>query len=70
MEPILNDLQIQLRDSAKRLCKDFGGAVVYRQRHQHQGVTNAWQQIMKAGWTGLLVSDEHNGLGLGLYELA
>lgn len=70
MEPILNDLQTQLRDSAKRLCKDFGGAAVYRQRQQQQGVTNAWQQVMQAGWTGLLVSEEHNGLGLGLYELA
>ena len=70
MEPILNDLQTQLCDSAKRLCKDFGGASVYRQRQQQQGVTNAWQQVMQAGWTGLLVSEEHNGLGLGLYELA
>jgi len=70
MEPILNDFQTQLCDSAKRLCKDFGGPSVYRQRQQQQGVTNAWQQVMQAGWTGLLVSEEHNGLGLGLYELA
>jgi len=29
-----------------------------------------WQSIADQGWTGLVVSEEHGGLGLGLVELA
>src|SRR5918998_3177802 len=29
-----------------------------------------WQAIADQGWTGLLVAEEHGGLGLGLVEMA
>lgn len=71
MDELLTAEQSQLRESAARLCADFGGAKRARRlRDAGQEVdADAWKAIRKAGWLAMLVPEERGGLGLGAAEL-
>jgi 3-oxochol-4-en-24-oyl-CoA dehydrogenase len=71
MDEMLTEEQKQLRDSASRLCADFGGAKRARSlRDAGQEIDrDAWNAMRAAGWLASLVPEERGGLGLGLVEL-
>ena len=71
MDELFSDEQRQLRDSAARLCADFGGAKRARTlRDAGQDIdVEAWRAIGEAGWLGMLVPEARGGLGLGAVEL-
>ncbi len=71
MDEQLTPEQSQLRDSAAKLCRDFGGAKrarLLRDRGQEIDA-EAWNAIRAAGWLGVLAPEERGGLGLGAVEL-
>lgn len=71
MDEQLTAEQSQLRDSAAKLCGNFGGAKrarLLRDRGQEID-TEAWNAIRAAGWLGVFVPEERGGLGLGAVEL-
>jgi alkylation response protein AidB-like acyl-CoA dehydrogenase len=68
----LSKPQKLLKDSARaflaRECKtERVRALVETETAHDDGL---WQSISEQGWTGLLIPEEHGGLGLGLVELA
>jgi alkylation response protein AidB-like acyl-CoA dehydrogenase len=71
MDERLTDEQCQLRESAARLCADYGGAKRARAlRDAGQDIDrDAWRAIAEAGWLGVLVPEAQGGLGLGAVEL-
>lgn len=72
MEPILNEQQSILRDSAVRLCKDFGGPKRARQL-RNDGIemdAEAWAELIRAGWLATAVPEEAGGLGMGVFNLS
>jgi alkylation response protein AidB-like acyl-CoA dehydrogenase len=72
MEPVLNEQQALLRDSAVRLCKDLGGPKRARQLRDG-GVDadrEAWSAIVSAGWLATAVPEHAGGLGMGMFELS
>jgi alkylation response protein AidB-like acyl-CoA dehydrogenase len=71
MDEQLSPEQSQLRDSAARLCNDFGGAKRARglRDRGEELDREAWQAMRAAGWLGTLVPDERGGAGLGTTEL-
>ena len=72
MQPVLNEQQALLRDSAVRLCRELGGPK--RARYlRDSGVEfdrDAWEQVVKAGWLAAPVPEQAGGLGLGMFELS
>lgn len=72
MELLLNDQQILLRDAAAKLGAARGGPRRARTlRDANTEIdTAAWSDIVEAGWLSALVSEQHDGLGLGLFDLA
>jgi len=72
MELLLNDQQILLRDAAAKLGAARGGPRRARllRDSKREIDTEAWAEIVDAGWLSALVSEAHDGLGLGLYDLA
>lgn len=71
MDEQLTAEQSQLRESAARLCRDFGGAKrarLLRDRGQEIDA-EAWNAIRAAGWLGVLAPEARGGLGLGAVEL-
>lgn len=71
MDELLSPEQEQLRESAARLCADFGGAKRARAlRDSGEGFDRAaWKAIGDAGWLSALVPETRGGLGLGAIEL-
>ena len=72
MELLLNEQQTLLRDSASKLSAAKGGprrARVLRDTRANID-TDAWSEIVNAGWLSALVSEDHDGLGLGIFDLA
>jgi len=71
MDEQLSPEQGQLRDSAARLCRDFGGAKRARALRDRgeEFDAEAWQAMRAAGWLGTLVSEARGGAGLGTTEL-
>lgn len=63
-----SDLQQMLRDSARGVLDDAGGAAHFRVvRDSPDGFdSQAWAQMGELGWTGLLLPESHGGAGLGL----
>ena len=74
MDFSLNDEQQLLRDSARDfLTAEWPVAELRRMLDPDDRAVAAasfWSKISELGWPGLLVSEEHEGLGLGLYDLA
>ena len=72
MEPILNEQQAMLRESAVRLCRDLGGPKRARQL-RGEGMDSdraAWDEIAKAGWLSTAVPEASGGMGMGLFDLS
>ncbi len=72
MELLLNEQQTLLADTAVRLCRDAGGPKRARAVRDGKLETDAeaWQQAIRAGWPGILVSEQHGGSALGLFDAA
>src|SRR2546423_4134870 len=63
--------QDALRDAVRAtLEREAPGAYVRRMLDDDAGVTDElWATMANLGWTGLLVPEQHGGLGLGLVDL-
>ena len=72
MELLLSEEQRLLKDSAARLCGEFGGGKRLRDlRDGHIEIdAAAWSEAVRAGWPALLAPSAAGGLGLGCVELA
>ena len=71
MDEQLSPEQSQLRESAARLCRDYGGAKRargLRDRGEELDV-EAWRALRDAGWLATLVREALGGAGLGAIEL-
>src|SRR5215210_8127480 len=68
----LSKPQKLLKDSARaflaRECKPERVRALMETETAHDD--GLWQSIADQGWTGLVIPEEHGGLGLGLVELA
>ncbi len=66
----LNDEQQMLQDSVARLMADKGPVSHLRQLRDEQSDKGydepLWQAMVEAGLTGILVPEEHGGIGFGL----
>ena len=72
MELVLNEQQALLADTAARLATDIGGPARARglRDASHEIDPPAWRAIIDAGWLATVVAERHDGLGLGLFDLA
>lgn len=64
--------QQMLRETTQALCRDASGVAVVRQMENDPiGVPEPlWSRMREAGLTGILVPEEHEGLGLDLLSCA
>ncbi len=71
MDFTFSDDQEALRDAVRSLlAAEAPSAYVRAMADDELGVTPAqWQTISDAGWPGLLVPEDHDGLGLGLVDM-
>lgn len=74
MEFSLNEEQVLLRDSARDFLSEEWPVAEMR-RMLHAGERDAaadalWSKMGSLGWPALLVSEENDGLGLGMFDLA
>jgi alkylation response protein AidB-like acyl-CoA dehydrogenase len=72
MEPVLNEQQTLLRDSAVKLCREIGGPKRARELRNagREMDTEAWKHFTEAGWLGTAVPEASGGLGMGMFELS
>lgn len=72
MAMILTEEQTMLRDSARAFLADHAPVAQLRQlrgQRDGDGFSRAlWKQFAEMGFTGILVPEEHGGLGLGHVE--
>src|SRR5260370_11365226 len=61
-------LKESARDFLARECKPERVRALMAIETAHD--SNLWQAIADQGWTGLVLPEEHGGLGLGIVELA
>ena len=63
--------QDALRDAVRAfLTNEAPGSYVREMADDERGFTDElWQRIAEMGWTGLLVPEDHDGLGLGLVDM-
>jgi alkylation response protein AidB-like acyl-CoA dehydrogenase len=66
-----SDDQDALRDGARSfLAAEAAGAYVRAMAEHPRGFTDEfWDQVAALGWPGILVPEEHGGLGLGLVDM-
>lgn len=66
-----SDDQEALRDAVRSLlAAEAPGDYVRAMADDERGVTpEQWRTISDAGWPGLLVPEDHEGLGLGLVDM-
>ena len=62
--------QNMLRDMTRDLCRDYCGAdVVRKMENDPRGVpAELWQQMQQTGLLGILLPEEHGGLGLNMLD--
>ena len=63
-----DDIQRMLRDSAGEFLAVEHGTARFRERRSGDGTADLtmWAKMAEQGWTGILLSEESGGLGLGL----
>ena len=70
----LNEEQILLRDSARDFLSAEWPSTELRRMLDAGDAANAaedlWSKMSDLGWPGLLVSEDYDGLGLGMFDLA
>ncbi len=71
MDFTFSDDQDALRDGVRSfLAAEAAGAYVRAMAEDARGFTDGfWDQVTALGWPGLLVPEEHGGLGLGLVDM-
>ncbi|MEX2255909.1 MAG: acyl-CoA dehydrogenase family protein [Acidimicrobiia bacterium] len=71
MDFTFSDDQDALRAAAKAfLANEAPGAYIRAMADDERGITDeVWAKIVEVGWPGLLVPEEHGGLGLGLVDM-
>ena len=71
MDFTFSDEQDALRDAARSfLSNEAPGSYVRAMADDERGFTDdLWRKIADVGWPGLLVPEEHGGLGLGLVDM-
>ena len=71
MDFTFSDEQDALRDAARSfLSREAPGSYVRAMADDERGFTDdLWHKIAEVGWPGLLVPEEHGGLGLGLVDM-
>ena len=74
MDFSLNEEQVLLRDSAREfLGEEWPSAELRRMLDTADGAAAAaalWAKMSDLGWPGLLASEDYDGLGLGMFDLA
>ena len=70
----LNDEQVLLRDSARDFLRQEWPVAELRRMldaaDRAPAATALWSKMAGLGWPGLLVSEDNEGLGLGMFDLA
>lgn len=70
----LTDDQVLLRSSARRLMTVEWAAAELRAMldppQAASATTAIWSKMVSLGWAALLVDEEHEGLGMGMFDLA
>jgi alkylation response protein AidB-like acyl-CoA dehydrogenase len=71
MDFTFSDEQDALRDAVRSfLGNEAPSAYVRAMADDERGFTDElWRKIADVGWPGLLVPEEHGGLGLGLVDM-
>jgi alkylation response protein AidB-like acyl-CoA dehydrogenase len=64
----LTDEQTMLREAAAGTLARHDTIANAREARDGAELIDLWPVAREAGWTGLLVSEEHGGAGLGLYD--
>ena len=72
MDFTVSDDQDALRDAVRSfLTNEASGAYTRAMADDERGFTDEmWRKIADMGWPGLLIAEEHGGLGLGLVDMA
>ena len=72
MEFTFSDDQDALRETVRAfLAKESPGEYVRAMLEDEVGISeHVWTQLVELGWTGLLVPEDHGGVGMGLVDLA
>ena len=74
MDFSLTEEQVLLRDSAREFLTTEWPVAELRRMLEPDDAPNAdcalWSKIAGLGWPGLLIREEYEGLGLGIYDLA
>ena len=69
MNLALSDEQEFLRDAARDALSRFKTIEAAREGlEDRSALPDLWPSVVEAGWTGLLVSEEHGGAGLGPFD--
>ncbi len=71
MDFTFSPVQNALRDAVRALLEAEAPSEYVRRMSEHDdtGITpELWRRIVDLGWTGLLVPEQHGGLGLGLID--
>ena len=64
----LSDEQVMLREAAANALSRFDGVAAARAAADGAEPHDIWPLACDAGWTGLLVTEEHGGAGLGAFD--
>lgn len=64
----LTEEQELLRDAAREALARTDTLAAAREALDGGDVADTWQTAVDAGWTGLLVGEEHGGAGLGVFD--
>src|SRR5947209_431369 len=65
----LSDEQEFLREAARGALSRHKTIEAARAAlEDHSALSDLWPTIVEAGWTGLLIDEQHGGAGLGVFE--
>ena len=64
----LTDEQVLLREAARGACRRVETVELARAALEGGALPDLWAPAHEAGWTGLLVGEEHGGAGLGAFD--
>jgi len=73
MPLVLNDEQNMLRDHARGFLSKNAPVAHFRQLRDSKDATGfsrpLWKEFVDLGWAGILIPNDHGGLGLGHVEV-
>jgi alkylation response protein AidB-like acyl-CoA dehydrogenase len=68
MNLALSDEQVFLQEAARNALGRFDTVAAARDALDGEALPDLWPTAREAGWTGLLISEQHGGAGLGPFE--